>query len=197
MLARLAAYHSQTADLLHPTMRELAAGQSPSGLLLTCADSRVMPHVITHSGPGELFTVQNVGNLVAGAAALAAVQYATSALNVPLIAVCGHSGCGAMRELMEAECGSHASLPRGPLGHWLSAGLPSLHAYRGGHAVGEAAVADGRSEIDALAMVNVAVQLDVLRSHGASAELMGLFFDIPTARVLVFDGASARFLPHG
>jgi hypothetical protein len=44
----------------------------------------------------RLAAVQNVGNLVAGAAALAAVQYAVAALQVPLVAVCGHSGCGAM-----------------------------------------------------------------------------------------------------
>jgi carbonic anhydrase len=99
-----------------------------------------------------------------------------------------------MRGLLEAGCASPAGLPRGPLGHWLAAGLPSLHALRGGHPVGDAARADGRSELDALAMVNVAVQLDVLRGHGITAELMGLFLDIPTARVLVLDGPRFRRL---
>lgn len=191
MLAGVAAYQKHTAELLQPTLHRLASGQSPSGLLLTCADSRVVPNVITHSGPGDLFTVQNVGNLVAGTATHAAVQYALTELRVPLIAVCGHSGCGAMRGLLAAT-GRH---PRGPLDQWLRSGAPSLHALRAGHPVGRAARAAGHNEVDALAMVNVALQLDQLRRHGARAELMGLFFDIPSAQVLVLDRDTGRFQP--
>lgn len=65
--------------------RAARAGQAPAELLLTCADSRV----ITRSGPGDLCTVQNVGNLVAGTSARAAVQYATTVLDVPTL------GCAA------------------------------------------------------------------------------------------------------
>ncbi|WP_344735605.1 carbonic anhydrase [Pseudonocardia petroleophila] len=191
MLAGVAAYQAHTAGLIQPTLHRLASGQTPAGLLLTCADSRVVPNVITHSGPGDLFTVQNVGNLVAGTATHAAVQYALTELRVPLIAVCGHSGCGAMRGLLTAT----GRAPRGPLDQWLRSGAPSLHALRAGHPVGRAARAAGRSEVDALAMVNVALQLDQLRRHGARAELMGLFFDIPSAQVLVLDRDTGRFQP--
>lgn len=69
-------------------------------------------------------------------------------------------------------------------GAWSAAGPPSLHALRNGHPVGRAAFADGHSEADALAMVNVAMHLDVLRRNRVTAELMG-----PTSRVLVLDGA--------
>ncbi|NMH92814.1 carbonic anhydrase, partial [Pseudonocardia bannensis] len=192
MLAGVAAYHERTAGLLRPTLRELAGGQDPSGLLLSCADSRVMPNVITHSGPGDLFTVQNVGNLVAGTSVRAAVQYATSVLRVPLIAVVGHSGCGAMRGLLD---GVPTDMPDGALGDWLKAGAPSLQAYRDGHPVAAAGLRAGYGEAEALAMVNVALQLDVLRAQGVDAELMGLFFDIPTAQVLVFDAGANEFRP--
>jgi carbonic anhydrase len=190
MLAGVAAYHSEAADLIRPTLRRLADVQAPKGLLLSCADSRVQPNMITRSGPGDLFTVQNVGNLVAGTSARAAVEYATSVLEVPLITVCGHSACGAMRGLLDGT-----ERPDGALNDWLRAGLPSLEALRAGHPVGLAARTAGFGEAEALAMVNVAVQLDVLRAQGVDAELMGLFFDIPTARVLVLDHDAQEFRP--
>ncbi|MGI5129392.1 SulP family inorganic anion transporter [Pseudonocardia sp. CA-107938] len=179
VLAGVAAFHRTDAERLRPRLQELAGGQQPSGLLLSCADSRVVPNVITGSGPGDLFTVQNVGNLVAGDDARAAVEYATGVLDVPLIAVCGHSGCGAMRALLSATA------PTGALGRWLDPATRSLAALRGGHPVGRAALRAGRSEWDALSMVNVAVQLEELRATGVSTELMGLWFDIPNASVLV------------
>lgn len=198
MLAGLAAYHSETAGDIHPVMRELAHGQTPAGLILTCADSRVVPNMITHSGPGDLFTVQNVGNMVSGTATHAAVQYATTVLRVPLVAVCGHTGCGAMRALLDRSDPDRAlGGLHGPLRRWLDAGTPSLTAYLAGHPVGHSALAAGRDETDALAMVNVAVQLDELRSSGVTAELMGMFFDIPTAQVLVLDEDSLEFLDAG
>jgi carbonic anhydrase len=188
LLAGVAAYHSDAAEMIRPTLQELADGQAPKGLLLCCADSRVQPDLITRSGPGDLFTVQNVGNLVAGTSMRAALHYATEVLRVPLIAVCGHSGCGAMRGLLDG-----AQQPGDPLGDWLASGAPSLEALRGGHPVGRAALAAGYGEVEALAMVNVAQQLAALRAHGVDAALLGLFFDIPTARVLVLDEQAQEF----
>ncbi|MEK6441113.1 SulP family inorganic anion transporter [Pseudonocardia sp. T1-2H] len=193
MLAGVAAYHARTAGAIRPTMSGLAHGQSPSGLLLTCADSRMMPSMITHSGPGDLFTVQNVGNLVSGTSTLAAVQYATSVLHVPLIAVCGHSGCGAMKGLVD---GVPTDMPEGALGDWLKGGASSLEAWVDGHPAGRAGARDGFAQNDCLAMVNVAVQLDRLRELDVDAELMGLFFDIQTAGVLVYDADAQEFRPH-
>jgi carbonic anhydrase len=192
LLAGVAAYHSETADEILPTMQELADGQAPKGLLLCCADSRVQPSVITRSGPGDLFTVQNVGNLAAGTSVRAALQYATGVLDVPLVAVCGHSGCGAMRGLLDGALEPGSAVPA-DLGNWLSAGAASLQALRDGHPVGRNAVAAGYGEVEALAMVNVAVQLESLRAQGVAAALSGLYFDIPTARVLVLDEGAQEF----
>jgi carbonic anhydrase len=189
MLAGLAAYHRRTADDIRPTMSELAAGQSPSAMMISCADSRVMPHVITHSGPGDVFTVQNVGNLAGCQGTAAAVEYASTVLEVPLIAVCGHSGCGAMNGLRGGAAGQV-----GELGTWLLEARPVLRAWEHGHPVGHAAAAEGFAEVDQLAMVNVAMQVEMLRAKDTGAELMGLFYDIATARVLVLDGATQRFV---
>lgn len=193
LLAGVAAYHENTSEAIRPRMSELAGGQSPSAMMITCADSRVLPHVITHSGPGDVFTVQNVGNLAVGPGTAAAVEFATSALSVPLIAVCGHTGCGAMTGLRGGAADSG-----GALGTWLREARPVLRAFESGHPVAAAAAQDGFDETDQLAMVNVALQMQMLRARDSGAEVLGLFYDIGTARVLVLDEDdedTARFVP--
>lgn len=83
-------------------------GQAPHTLFIACSDSRVLPGRITDTGPGELFVVRNVGNLVPPPGAghgehgvAAAVEYAVEILEVGRIVVCGHSHCGAVRALYE------------------------------------------------------------------------------------------------
>jgi carbonic anhydrase len=95
-----------------------------------------------------------------------------------------------MRGLLEG-----GQRPGDPLGDWLASGAPSLEALRAGHPVGRAAFAAGYGETEALAMVNVAAQLAALRASGVDAALLGLFFDIPTARVLVLDEDAQEFRP--
>ena len=63
ILTGLREYHRRAAGLVAPYLSDLADGQSPYALFLTCSDSRVVPNVLTSSGPGDLFTVRNVGNL--------------------------------------------------------------------------------------------------------------------------------------
>jgi carbonic anhydrase len=148
-----------------PHLEQLVDGQQPRALFLACTDSRVVPNVLTSSGPGDLFTVRNLGNLVpppgheSESSVAAALEYAVQHLQIPAILVCGHSGCGAMHGLLGARD------LNGSLDRWLRWGLPSLAALRAGHPVGAAAAAEGRSEVDQLSMVNVARQIEVLRTH--------------------------------
>jgi len=81
-------------------------GQHPGTLFIGCSDSRVIPGLITGSKPGELFTIQNVGNFVAPYkpdedyhSTASGIEYAVSVLNVDDIIVCGHSHCGAIKSL--------------------------------------------------------------------------------------------------
>jgi carbonic anhydrase len=203
LLAGVREYHRRAATEVLPHLEQLVDGQRPRAMFLTCADSRVVPNVITSSGPGDLFTVRNVGNLVpppgqdADSSVAASLEYAVDYLKVPLILVCGHSGCSAM----------HGLLGGGPLdgslGRWLRWGRPSLQVFRDGHPVAIAAAAEGRNEVDQLSMVNVARQVEVLGMHPAvrdavtagQLQVAGMFLDIPTARLLILDRAAGRFVP--
>jgi carbonic anhydrase len=85
-------------------------GQHPTTLFIGCSDSRLVPYLLTGTGPGELFMVRNVGALVppcCGTAdgghhgTAAAIEFAVLQLKVKRIIVCGHTHCGAIRALYE------------------------------------------------------------------------------------------------
>jgi carbonic anhydrase len=89
--------------------RELSErGQSPDVMVIGCCDSRVSPEVIFDAGPGELFVVRNVANLVpvyqpdSGAHGVsAALEYAVNVLKVKHIVVLGHAQCGGIRAFID------------------------------------------------------------------------------------------------
>ncbi|MEV0246382.1 bifunctional SulP family inorganic anion transporter/carbonic anhydrase [Nocardia sp. NPDC050712] len=195
VVAGISAYHRGHAHLMRPHLDGLRNHSEADTFFLTCADARIVPNVITHSGPGDLFTVRNVGNLVpvgsSDVSVEAALIYALEKLDVRSVVVCGHSGCGAMDAL-------YRGVQAGPgLGDWLAHAQSSLAHFRLGHPVAAAAAAAGFSEVDQLGMVNVALQLETLHAHPAVARgvhergvaVRGLFFDITTARVIEVTGA--------
>ncbi|GAA3704770.1 SulP family inorganic anion transporter [Gordonia hankookensis] len=193
-------YHRDHADVLRAATSDLTHGQDPDSLFLTCSDSRLMPNIITASGPGDLFTVRNVGNLVPGdgstdTSVAAALEFAIGEIGVSSVVVCGHSSCGAMKAMLAgADAGD------GKIGSWLGHAIPSLAAYRLGHSAGRAAAESGFPEVDQLAVVNVAKQVENLMRDpvvGRAAtdgrlRVVGLFFDIPTAQVFEVTGTEIR-----
>jgi carbonic anhydrase len=74
---------------------EIARGQTPFAVLVSCSDSRVPPELLFGRGLGELFIVRNAGNTV-DTTALGSIEYAILELGVPLILVLGHERCGAV-----------------------------------------------------------------------------------------------------
>ncbi|MBT0566008.1 bifunctional SulP family inorganic anion transporter/carbonic anhydrase [Williamsia sp. CHRR-6] len=187
----IAEYHRDAADFMRELMTGLSDGQDPDTLFLTCSDSRLVPNVITSSGPGDLFTVRNVGNLVPTDASTdvsvaAALEFAVGHLGVSSIVVCGHSGCGAMNGLLAD------TPPAGAVGEWLANATPSLAAFRSGHPAGRSAAEAGYGPADQLAIVNVAIQVQTLQRHplvgraiaDGMVRVVGLFFDIASAKVI-------------
>ncbi|AZP19382.1 transporter [Streptomyces aquilus] len=203
-LARgISAFQRHTAPLVRGELARLAReGQSPSQLFLTCADSRLVTSMITSSGPGDLFVVRNVGNLVplpgeesGDDSVAAAIEYAVDVLKVRSITVCGHSGCGAMQALLNSEPGGVQT----PLKRWLRHGLPSLERMADDSRPW--ARLAGRAPADAveqLCLTNVVQQLEHLRAHESVAralhrrelELHGMYFHVGEAQAYLLTEAS-------
>src|SRR4051795_6029579 len=102
-------FASQRLPTEQSRYRELSErGQSPETMVIGCCDSRVSPEVIFDAGPGELFVVRNVANLVpvyqpdsAAHGVSAALEYAVSVLRVKHIVVLGHAQCGGIRAFID------------------------------------------------------------------------------------------------
>jgi carbonic anhydrase len=117
-LARLMAGNQrfQNDTTGHPLLNarrraELAGGQAPFAVILSCSDSRVPPELIFDQGLGDLFVVRLAGNTVTRAG-LESIDYAADHLGSNLIMVLGHDSCGAVKGAL-TECVSKpaAELP--------------------------------------------------------------------------------------
>ena len=174
-------------------------GQSPKALMISCADSRVVPEQIMQARPGDLFVCRNAGNMVPTFATMnggvsSTVEYAVSALKVRDIIVCGHSDCGAMKGLAQPE---------------LLQGMPNVAAWLRHGAAAEHLVSTctpeltGAERIRAISLENVVAQLNHLRTHPSVAtaiaagemSLHGWFVDIHAGQVLGLDGETNEFVP--
>ncbi|HHW4156338.1 TPA: carbonic anhydrase [Campylobacter coli] len=84
--------------------------QNPHTLFIGCSDSRVIPNLITNTGPGELFVIRNIANIVPPyrvgqdyLATTSAIEYALNSLRIKNIVVCGHSNCGGCNALYYSD----------------------------------------------------------------------------------------------
>ncbi|MDE8314553.1 carbonic anhydrase [Erysipelothrix rhusiopathiae] len=76
-------------------MEDLGTGQNPYAIILSCSDSRVSPDIIFDCKLGDLFLIQNAGN-ISDSSVLGSIEYAVENLKTPLVVVLGHSQCGAI-----------------------------------------------------------------------------------------------------
>jgi carbonic anhydrase len=170
-------------------------GQRPLTLFIGCSDSRIVPYLLTGTGPGELFLVRNVGGFVPpydqshgfhGTAA--AIEFAVLNLDVQRIVVCGHSHCGAIRALYEEVPPEAQNLVR-----WLELGR-------------EAVLPVAEPGPDALRRTEqraIVLQLERLmdypmvreRVEAGSLTLHGWHYVIEDGEVHVFDVRRGGFVP--
>jgi carbonic anhydrase len=183
--------------------RELAEGQAPEALLITCSDSRLLPDVLVSVDPGELFVVRNVGNLVPPATVdgastgdlseASAIEYSVLALKVRHLIVCGHSQCGAMKAALDRK-----TLPETPnLARWLH------HAAAAVVRLDQEGPLDPRlSPYDQLSQTNVLVQLEHLASYplvrerlaSGALHLSGWWFDIARGEMHAYQREGRSFV---
>lgn len=175
---------------------ELARGQSPRTLFITCADSRISPEMITQTGPGELFVMRNIGNIVPSYGEMlggvsAVVEYAVAAIGVTDIVVCGHTDCGAMKALADPDAAGLDTMPT--VQSWLHNAVAAKRV-----ATAVAAGAPPERALRTLIEQNVLLQLTHLRTHPAVAArlagndlfLHGWVYDIERGTIDVIDEES-------
>ncbi len=75
---------------------DVISEQNPKAVIVSCADSRIIPEMIFDQCIGDLFVVRSAGNVINGVLE-ESVEFATQSLKAPLIVVLGHEGCGAVK----------------------------------------------------------------------------------------------------
>jgi carbonic anhydrase len=179
--------------------QQLVQGQNPEVLFITCADSRVVPNLITQCGPGDLFICRNAGNMVppygeVHGGVSATIEYALDVLGVRHVIVCGHTDCGAMKGVLYPEKVSH--LPS--VKTWLNHGEVARRIVEA-----RSPEATEEEKLSALIEANVVSQIDHLRTHPSVAAklgreaigLHGWVYDIGNGRVRVWDQGEGSFVP--
>ena len=165
----------------------LAGGQTPDALFICCSDSRVNPTLLTGSEPGDLFVLENAGNIVpppgVPGGEAATIEYAVAALKVPEIIICGHAKCGAMGGLMAPE--HLKDLPN--VAEWLT------HSEQVRAVVeSEFSGASSEEKVEAAVRANVRLQLEHLKTHPSVAKALdagdltlgGWVYDFVTGEVI-------------
>lgn len=179
--------------------KTLAKGQRPKILFITCSDSRVDSSLITQTDPGDMFVIQNAGNIIPPHGApfegiAASIEYAVSVLNVEHIIVCGHSNCGAMAALLNLD--TLDALPS--IKHWLSFAEATRTIVE--------AKSEGMSKEEQVACcikTNIAVQLRHLKTIPSIAAKMdqgqislhGWVYHIESGEIEVCNQADHSFAP--
>ena len=95
-------YERHDAD----TRATLVEGQNPFAIVLSCADSRVIPELVFDAGLSELFVVRVAGN-IANTCSIASIEYAVAHLDVKLVVVLGHENCGAVSAALAGGDNGH------------------------------------------------------------------------------------------
>jgi carbonic anhydrase len=180
--------------------RELSErGQSPDVMVIGCCDSRVSPEVIFDAGPGELFVVRNIANLVPvyqpdeGAHGVsAALEYAVNVLRVKHIVVLGHAQCGGIRAFIDKI----APLSPGDfIGKWMAMFIkPGEVVEQRSHEtmqdfvtrIEKAAVFRSLENLLTFPFVRARVESGALQLHGA-------YFGVAEGSLFVLDKATKEF----
>ena len=174
-------------------------GQSPEVMVIGCCDSRVSPEVIFDAGPGELFVMRNVANLVPpyapdGAAhgVSAALEFAVQVLRVKHIVVLGHAQCGGVKALVQD---AEPLSPGDFIGKWMSLLAPTVEQTARGHSetlqdfttrLEKRAISTSLKNLMTFPCVQILVERGKLQLHGA-------YFGVAHGSLAVLDPTNGEF----
>src|SRR3569833_3880592 len=194
------AFASQRLPTEQSRYRELSErGQSPETMVIGCCDSRVSPEVIFDAGPGELFVVRNIANLVPtyqpdenAHGVSAALEYAVTVLKVKHIVVLGHAQCGGIRAFVDKI---EPLTPGDFIGKWMQMFIkPGEVVEQRDHEtmaqfverIEKAAVFRSLENLMTFPFVRKAVDSGQMQTHGA-------YFGVAEGSLFVLDKASKEF----
>ena len=175
-------------------------GQSPETMFIACCDSRAAPETIFDCGPGEVFVLRNVANLVppfepdgGQHGTSAGIEFAVQALGVKNIVVMGHGRCGGIQAALNPELEPLA--PGDFIGKWL--GLLEPVAARFGQdnllTAGERQTMFERISVrNSIENLRSFPYVSTLEAEG-KLHLHGAWFDIKTGELWVMDNATGEF----
>lgn len=175
-------------------------GQKPETMIIACCDSRAAPELIFDCGPGELFVVRNVANLVPPYApddrhhsTSAALEFAVQSLKVKHIVVLGHGRCGGIRAALDPS--AEPLSPGDFIGKWMGLVAPAAETVSGNDmmTIGERQTALERISIRySLANLRSFPCVSILEGKGRLS-LHGAWFDISTGELWTMNPASGDF----
>jgi len=180
--------------------KDLSQTQSPHTLFIGCSDSRVVPSLLTNSGPGELFEIRNIANIVPPyrstdeyVATTAAIEYAIEVLKVKNIVICGHSNCGGCNALyFDSE--KFDQIPH--VERWLELAKPVLEKIKRFELKDDYQAREWMTE-----QLNVVLQLEHLltypniakRFEAGDLTILGWHYIIETGEVYNYDFEANKF----
>lgn len=181
--------------------RQLAeTGQEPHTLVIACCDSRAAPETIFDCGPGELFVVRNVANLVPPYepddnlhATSAALEFAVQSLKIREILVMGHGRCGGIKAALDPN-----ATPLSPgdfIGNWVKLLKPAAQQIQDSQLLtsGERQIALERISIrNSIANLRTFPCVKILEERG-SLHIHGAWFDISSGELWVMDTKTGDF----
>ena len=194
------AFATQRLPTEQTRYRELSVkGQAPEVMVIGCCDSRVSPEVIFDVGPGELFVVRNIANLVPvyqpdgnAHGVSAALEYAVTVLKVKHIVILGHAQCGGIRAFVDKI---EPLTPGDFIGRWMQMFIkPGEVVEQREHEtmaqfverIEKAAVFRSLENLMTFPFVRKAVESGQMQTHGA-------YFGVAEGSLFVLDKTSKEF----
>ncbi|MDQ2681355.1 MAG: carbonic anhydrase [Candidatus Eremiobacteraeota bacterium] len=173
--------HSATRN--DPSRREeLAGGQQPFAIVLSCSDSRVPPELVFDRGLGDLFVVRVAGNY-ATSDGIGSIQYAVEHFESPLIFVLGHSSCGAIHATVDNLRAGSPPVP-GNIQNIVTAIDPAAKAvlHKPGDVYMNAAEENVRRTVATIHSTHVSIAPAI---KAGKLEVIGGIYDLASGRVRV------------
>lgn len=175
-------------------------GQNPQTMIVACCDSRSAPETIFDCGPGELFVVRNVANMVPPYepdgqyhSTSAALEFAVQSLKVKNIIVMGHGRCGGIRAALDPN--AEPLSPGDFIGKWMNLVKPAAEQLQNASVMTDAERQTAMERISIRNSIENLRTFPYVRAQEEAGEIAihGAWFDISNGELWVMDSDTRDF----